>query len=230
MFGQSKPVPFEPYGRRRKGFRMPRWLVLLLSGIAIGAGGVILAQVRYLPPRLSADESAKLHRAFDEADADRTRLKSELGETARRLQTALAERKAAADDLKSSESTAERLRADLASAVAGLPPDPRGGAVEVRAARFAVKGSALLYDLVLTRERVGGQAASGAVQFVISGDSPRGGEATSTPAPLAVALGAQEVVRGSMPLADGLRPRMVTIQVLDRAGGKLLGMRVLPVK
>src|SRR5439155_11951312 len=55
MFGQSKAVIFEPYGRRRSRRTVPRWLVLLLSGIVVGAGGVVFVQERYLPPRLSAD-------------------------------------------------------------------------------------------------------------------------------------------------------------------------------
>src|SRR5438270_716687 len=39
MFGRSKPIVFDPYGRRRRGLRVPRWLVLLLLGGALGAGG-----------------------------------------------------------------------------------------------------------------------------------------------------------------------------------------------
>jgi len=36
-------------------------------------------------------------------------------------------------------------------------------------------------------------------------------------------------VRGSLPLPQGFRPQQTTIQVLDRVGGKLLGMRVIYV-
>lgn len=230
MYGQSKPVPFEPYGRRRKGLRIPRWLALLLGGIALGAGGVVFVQMRYLPPRLSAEESARLRDAYETADADRTRLQRELGETTKRMQAALAERRVAADELAASHSAVERLRSDLVSVVASLPPDPRGGTVEVRAGRFSVKGSALLYDVVLTRERAGASPQSGAVQFTVSGDSAAGTDATARPTVLPVALGSQEVLRGSVPLTDGMKPRLVTIQVLDRPGGRALGMRVLPVK
>lgn len=230
MFGQSKPIPFEPYGRRRKGLRIPRWLVLLLTGVAFGAGGVVMVQVRYLPPRLTAAESSSLRRAYDGADTDRTRLQRELAEATQKLQAALAERRTMSDELSASHATEARLRSDLASAVALLPPDPRGGAVEVRAGRFAVKGSALLYDLVLTRDHVGSSPQGGAVQFTVSGDLPAGNGATARPSMLAVSLGSQEVLRGSLALADGMRPRLVTIQVLDRPGGRALGMRVLPVK
>ena len=46
MLGSSKPVVFDPYGGRRKRRGVPRWLVLLLLGIAAGAGGVIYVQER----------------------------------------------------------------------------------------------------------------------------------------------------------------------------------------
>ena len=60
MLGRSRPVEFNPYGRRRSRRRFPRWLLLLLVGVAVGAGGVVLVQERYLPPRLSAEASTRL--------------------------------------------------------------------------------------------------------------------------------------------------------------------------
>ncbi len=118
----------------------------------------------------------------------------------------------------------------MASAVAGLPPDPRGGAVEVRAGRFTVKGGALLYDVVLSRERPGGKALTGVMQLVVSGESGRGSSGTASLKPVAVAVGAHEIVRGSLALPDGFKPRQATVSVLDRPDGKLLGMRVMYVK
>ena len=229
MLGSSKPVPFDPYRRRRSRWRMPRWLILLLSGTAIGAGGVVLVQERYLPPRLSATETISLRSAYDEAEAARLRLKGELADTTKRLQTALADQKAQADQLTASQATVERLRLDLTSTVDSLPPDPRGGTVEVRAARFIAKGGKLAYDLVLTRERATATPLPAVVQLLVEGDSARGGDTTIKSPAFALTVAAHEIVRGSLPLPDGFRARLTTIQVLDRSG-RPLGMRVLPVK
>jgi hypothetical protein len=229
MFGSSKPVVLERYGRRRSRWRLPRWLVLLLLGVGLGAAGVIVVQERYLPARLSAADSVKLQADFARADADRLRLNGELAQTAQRLDAATADTRKLAEQLAASQAGAEQLREDLVTAIAALPPDPRGGAVEVRAGRLAVKGGALAYELVLTRERAGGKTISGALQFVVTGESSRGGESSVTLKPVAATLGAQAVLRGSAPLPEGLRPRQVTIQVLDAPGGRLLGMRVLRV-
>ncbi len=229
MLGRSRPVIFDPYGRRRRT-GPPRWLVLLLAGIALGAGAVVLVQERYLPPRLSADASVQLRGAFEHADAERTRLQRELDQTGQRLATALAERRRATDELAASRAGVAQLRDDLVAAVDALPPDPRGGAVQVRAARFtATRDGALAYEIVLTRERAAGKPLAGVMQLVVAGDPARGPGSAIALAPIPVSIGSREVVRGSAPLPAGFRPRQSTVQVLDRSGGKALGMRVILV-
>lgn len=230
MFGQFKPVAFAPYGRRRSRWRLPRWLVLLLSGIAIGVGGVVVVQERYLPPRLSANASAKLRSEFEQAAVERLRLKGELGETTKRLETALADKKGLADELATSRATAERLRDDVTSVIALLPPDPRGGGVEVRAGQFTAEGGMLAYDVVLTRARATGKPMTGVMQLVVAGKSARGAESTVTLKSVDLSIGRQTIVRGSLPLPEGFRPRQTTIQLLDRVAGKPLGMRVMLVR
>jgi hypothetical protein len=229
MFGQSKPVVLESYGSRRKRGRPPRWLVLLLTGVALGAVGVVLVQERYLPPRLSATESIQLRAAYETADADRSRLKRELGETSQKLDTAQADKKALADELAGSRATIEGLRDDVGAIVAALPPDPRGGGVEVRAGRFTTKAGMLVYDVVLTRERPGSKPLPGVMQLTVAGQSARGPETTVSLKPVTLALGSHEVVRGSQALPEGFKPRETTVQVLDRVAGKALGMRVMLV-
>src|SRR6186713_2552084 len=230
MFGQSKPVVFERYGRRRSRWLPPRWLVLLLVGTAAGAAGVLFVQERYLPPRLSASAGNDLQKAFAQADADRARLKGELAETSKRLESALADKRTADEALVASRATIDRLRADVASAIDSLPPDPRGGAVEVRAAQFSAKGGLLAYDVVLTRSRDTAKPLAGVMQFNVAGESARGGETTAPLKPVELSIGSHQVLRGSLPLPEGFRPRQTTIQVLDRVGGKALGMRVMQVE
>ena len=228
MFGSSKPVVFDPYGRRRKRARVPRWLVLLLLGIAVGIAGVLVVQERYLPPRLSADASAKLQRDYEHADAERQRLTQALAENGRRLERALADAKRQAEELSASHATGQRLREDLAAVVDSLPPDPRNGSVEVRAARFGAKDGKLDYDVVLTRDNARGKALNAALQLAVAGESARGSETTVTLEPVEVSIGSHQVVHGNPALPAGFKPRQVTVRVL--AGGKPVGMRVLPIQ
>jgi hypothetical protein len=222
---------FSSYGSRRSRWSLPRWLVLLLVGAAIGAAGVVVVQERYLPPRLSATASTELRSAYSQADLDRQRLKAELGEANKRLEVSRAEIGGLTEALAASRTTADRLRDDLGSVVAGLPPDPRGGSVEVRAAQFTAKGAVLNYSVVLMREaRNVNKALPGILQLVVAGEPARGAPPTVALAPIALSGGSLEVVRGSTPLPEGFRPRQTTVQVLDRLAGKPLGMRVILVK
>ena len=230
MLSDFKPVAFDPYGKRRSRRSVPRWLLLLLCGIAVGVGGVVYVQEYHLPPRLSANESAELRASFQQAESERLRLSKELADTANRLATAVAENKGLADQLATARASAERLRGDLASLVASLPPDPRGGTIEVRAARFAVKDGMLAYAVALSRERAGSKALAGVMQLVLAGESAGGTGTAVKLEPVAIAVAHHEVLRGSLPLPDGLRPRQATIQLLDREGGRLLGMRVIVVR
>lgn len=226
MSAKFKPVVFDPY--RRRGWRVPRWLVLLLVGVALGAGGLFFAQERYLP-RLSVEESATLRRALDQTEAERARLQGELADATKRLDAATAGIKQLKDDLSASRATVETQRDDLAAVVAALPPDPRGGTVEVRAGRFSAARGALAYDVVLTRERGNARPLAGTLQLSVTGEAARGGETTVALKPIEISIGAHAIVRGSVALPEGLKPRQTTVQVLDRSGQQL-GMRVMLVR
>jgi hypothetical protein len=205
-------------------------LVLLVTGIAIGVGVVVFIQERYLPPRLSAADSAQLRQSFDRAERERQRLSNELDATSERLKAAVAEKSTLSTDLASSKQTIERLRAQLGSLVAALPPDPRGGVVQVRSANFSASAGALVYEVLLTRARSGGQPFSGVMQFAVTGNSGRGTETTVTLKPVEISLDTFESLRGSLPLPEGFVPREAMVRVLDRPDGRQFGMRVLPVK
>jgi len=228
MLGSSKPIPFDPYGRRRSRRGPPRWLVLVLLGVALGAAAVLYVQERHLPPRLGADASARLRESFERADAERQRLQLDLTATADRLRALVEENKRLASEAGARGEAVQRLRQDIASLVATLPPDPRKTPVAVRAARFEVQGEALAYHVVLSREHAGKNAFGGVMQLVVAGASGRANDAVAL-APVPISVGLYETVRGSVPLTTGFKPRQVTVNVLDKVGGKLMGMRVMNV-
>jgi len=228
MFGQSKAVVLSPRGKRRRG--LPRWLVLLLTGTAVGVAGVLLVQEKVLPPRLSAAASVQLRNALEQTQQDRQRLEQQLAATTQRLEAALAEKETLAAELDGSRHTTEQLRKGLASLVASLPPDPRGGPVQVRAARFKTEGGQLLYDVVLSRAGAADKPLKGVLQLVVAGSPARGPETQLKLEPVALSMSAVESVRGTLALPDGFQPRLATVQVLDRPDGSPFGMRVIHVK
>jgi hypothetical protein len=225
----SKPVVLDRYSHRRASRRPPRWLVLLLVGVAAGVAGVLTVQQRYLPPRLSAAESSQLRGELELAQSERKRLTFSLEDATKRLNAALADKKTLTDELATARARVEDLKADLSATVAVLPPDPRGGSVAVRAGRFGTaRNGQLSYELVLTRDKSG--PMQGVIALTVEGDGARGGDGTLQLKPIALSMASHEVARGTVPLPDGYRARQVTIRILTQAGGAMLGMRVLPVK
>lgn len=229
MFGRSKAVSFDPYGRRRSRRRLPGWFWLLFIGVASGAGGLFFVQERYLPPRLSAAASETLNQAWRRTDAERLRLSGELDATSRQLAAALAAKATLTREVTDSRAGIERLQGDLAAVVEALPADPRNAVIEVRAARFAAADGRLDYDLVLTRKDGAAKVLAGVLKLVITGASAQRAEASVTLKPIALSMGSQQILRGSQPLPEGFAPRQVTVQVLDKPDGRMLGMRVLRV-
>ncbi|WP_231638108.1 hypothetical protein [Piscinibacter sakaiensis] len=204
--------------------------MLLLTGTALGVTAVLVVQERYLPPRLSAAASAELRAELSGLQAERDRLQRDLGEASTRLARTEEARRGLEQELAGSRATIAGLREDVASALAALPPDPRGGAVEVRAGRFSVDGGQLVYDVVLSRERGNpGRPFQGVMQFVVAGDGARGNGSVALK-PLPVSIGHYQSLRGSLPLPPDFRPSQATIRVLDRPDGRQQGMRVMLVK
>jgi len=223
-----KPVAFNPYGRKRSAWRLPRWLLLLLTGAMAGAAAVLIVQQRMMPPRLSPTEGAALRERAVQAEQDRDRARRDLAATTQRLDTVVAERKAIADELAADRERTKNSRADQEFLIASLPPDPRGGVVEVRAARLTKERGALGYEVLLTRAKGGETPLAAVLQFVVMGVAG-GTERHVTLDPIKVTLTAAQSLRGSVQLPDAFNPKQTTIQVLDRVGGKLLGMRVMLV-
>jgi hypothetical protein len=228
MFGRDRAVVLNPRGRARGG--PPRWLVLLLCGGAAGVAGVIAVQEKLLPPRLSAAASTELKSTLQQAQADRQRLEQQLAEVSKKLDATLAEKKTLAGQLEESRRAVEAARKGLSSLVAALPPDPRGGQVQVRAARFKAERGQLMYDVVVSRDHASASARNAVMQLVVAGAPKRGPETSVRLQPVSFSVGAFETLSGGLPLPEGFDPRQATVNVLDQPNGRLLGMRVIAVK
>lgn len=228
MFGRSKQIVFDPHPSRRSRGRPPAWLVTAALGVAIGAGGVLYVQERYLPQRLSPEQSAKLQSMLEKTETERARLADELTQATTRLEAGAKAGKATADDLAAARKTIIRQRADIAALLEALPPDPRGGTIAVRAARFEKDGGDLVYQIVLSREK-SAQPFKGVMQFVVRG--ARAGASTNVTLDAGtVAFSDYDSLAGRVALPEGFDPNQATVNVLDAPGGKLMGMRVLYVR
>ena len=84
--------------------------------------------------------------------------------------------------------------------------------------------------MLLTRERGTSKPLAASLQLTVAGLSARGAPASFAAPAAPISIAGHEMARGSVTLPDGFKPNQVTVQVLDRPGGKALGMRVMLVK
>ncbi|ARP87615.1 DUF6776 family protein [Bordetella genomosp. 9] len=232
MFGRSQRAVFKPsvYQPGKRSRRMPRWLVLLLAGVVIGAGGVLFLQANYGPQRLTVEQSEQLHSELSAANLDRQRLQGQLEEVTQQRDTARATHEKLTADLTQARQQIEALNKDLALFEAAIPPDPRGGPIGVRSAQLARQPGQLDYQVLVMRDKnTTGVPFKGTLQFVVEGRYPNGRSGTVTPDPLPMDLDRYEHMDGTLTLPDGFLARAVTIKVLDSAQ-KQQAMRIYYVK
>ncbi len=227
MFSRSSSNAFKPYALRtgKPQRRVPGWLLWLLVGMVLGVGGVIFIQQNYMPPRLTAQESARLTQHVTQVQLALRNTQEQLEEASQDIQRRETERQAMAEELDTAREALAPLQEDLLLLLEALPPDPRGGDIQIRAGRFYNDDDgALDYHVVLTRD--GNGRFNGGVQFAVEGRYPSGRVGTVELDPLPLQLGRFDNVNGQMPLPDGMRARQITIRVLD-ASGQQQAMRVI---
>jgi len=231
LFRRNGPVVFErhAYGRRRR-WAVPNWLLLLLAGIALGAGGLYYVQEQHLPPRLTPEESTRLQSRVGELEGQSRRQQAALAEATAEAKTARTEGERLGGELAAARDSAARLQKDLALFDEVLPPDPRGGTIGVRGARFSNERGQLAYHVLVTRDREGKRPFKGVVELVVAGERASGRTDTITLDPVDASFTSYQHLKGALPLPDGFVARQVTIRVLDRPGGTLQGMRIFNVR
>ncbi|CAM3459348.1 DUF6776 domain-containing protein [Bordetella sputigena] len=209
---------------------MPRWLVLLLAGIVLGAGGVLFLQTNYGPQRLTVEQSEQLHGELSAANIDRQRLQGQVEELTQQRDAARATHDKLTADLSQARQQIQALNKDLALFQDAVPPDPRGGPIGIRSATLSRQPGQLTYQVLVMRDKDNtGVPFKGTLAFAIEGRYPNGRSGTITPDALPIDMDRFDNLSGTLQLPDGFIARGVTIKVLDSAQ-KQQAMRIYYVR
>jgi cell division protein FtsL len=232
MFGRSQRAVFKPsvYQPGKRSRRMPRWLVLLLAGVVLGAGGVLFLQANYGPQRLSVEQSEQLHSELSAANLDRQRLQAQVEEVTQQRDAARSTHEKLTADLTQARQQIDALNKNLVLFQDAIPPDPRGGPIGVRSATLSRQPGQLDYQVLIMRDGdKTGVPFKGTLQFAVEGRYPNGRTGTVTPDALPMDLDRYAHMGGTLTLPEGFIARTVTIKVLDSAQ-KQQAMRVYYVR
>lgn len=230
MFGSSKRQAFRPtaYGHsRRRG--IPRWLVLLLTGIVLGAGGLLFLQKSYGPTRLTVEQSEQLHYDLNSANMDKQRLQAQLNQHTQELKEATARIEAQDAELQKRQAEIDRISSDIALFTETAPADPRGTSPGIRAVSFNFAEGQLDYHILVMQDADKAQPFSGEVTLTAAGRYSNGRNANETLAPFPISLERYTHLQGTVEVPEGFTPREVTIQIRADGADRVSAMRVIRV-
>lgn len=231
MFGRSQRAVFKPsvYQPGQRTRRMPRWLVLLLVGIALGAGGVLFLQTNYGPQRLTVEQSEQLHTELSASNLERQRLQSQPEEATQQRDANKSGHEKLTSDLAEARSKIDTLNKELVLFQDAMPADPRGGNLGIRSATFKRAPGQLDFQVLVMREERQGAPFKGTLTFSIDGTYPNGRAATVTPEGPTLNVDRYDYAIGQLKLPDGFTPKVVVLRVMD-GGQKQHAMRIYYVR
>lgn len=231
MLGSSKRTVFKPtaYGSSRRKRRIPRWFVLLLTGIALGAGGLLFLQKSYGPTRLTVEQSEQLHYDLNSANADKQRLQGQLNQTSRDLEEVSQKEGKLGQQTGDLQAMVTKLEKDVALFADAMPPDPRGTSPGIRAAEFTVNDGKLNHFVLLMQDKGKEAEFSGTMEFVAAGRYTNGRSGNVDLPSQAVSVGRYAYINGSVELPAGFTPRQVTIRIKPDGANRVVATRTIYV-
>lgn len=233
LFGSSKRPAFRPtpYGYTRRSKGIPRWLVLMLAGIALGAGGVLFLQRSYSPPRLTAEQSEQLRMDLNSATLDKQRFQTEAKQLKEELDKSTQLAQEQAKKITQLQQDYTQLESGVAGLLQAIPPDPRGTSPGIRAADIVNTDKQLSYNVLLIQDpKEGGtQAFDGQVKLIAAGHYSNGQTVYVDIATEPLHMMRYTEVKGEATLPDGFRARQLTIQITAANSDKIVATRTLRI-
>lgn len=233
-FGPKRPsFKPTPYGYTRRSRGIPRWLLLLITGIVLGAGGVLFLQRSYGPQRLTVEQSEQLRMDLNTSNLENQRLSVESKKLHGEIQQALQARQDAQAQAERLRKSSAAMEAGVASLIQAIPPDPRGTSPGIRSADMIQRSDGLHYHVLLIQDLPKDATEvpnlRGEVKLVASGSYRNGKTAYIDISTQPLDMGRYAVVDGQTELPEGYRPREVTIQVMADGSDKVIATRTIRV-
>ncbi len=232
LFSSRKPVVFQhsAYGATRRRRGVPRWLMLILTGIALGAGGVLFLQSSYGPPRLTAEESQQLHHDLNAANIEKQRLQAQLDQFSHGQQEAQSNASRFKAELDTARARVAEQQANITALIDSIPADPRGTSPGISSATFRNVEGNLDYQLLIMQDSADKPEFNGKMTLVVEGVYPNGRVVTINLDPIPFTVGHYGFVRGQVPLPNGMRARLVTARITEGEDTRLRATRTLRVR
>lgn len=231
MLGSKRPV-FKPtaYGHGRRKRRIPRWLVLMITGMVLGAGGLLFIQKSYGPPKLTVEQSQQLYDEINSVKAENQRLQSQVTLAERERTDSLTQVESIQDRLENHDSIVNGLKNDITLFAKAMPADPRNTSPGIRAADLINSDGELNYTVLLMQDSADAAEFKGTMNFNVMGRYPNGRTGHIDIDPIDVDFGHYIHTQGTAELPSGMTARQVTIQIFPEGSQRAAAKRIINVQ
>lgn len=237
MSFSRKPV-FNPssYDSRHRRKRMPRWLVILFTGIMIGSSGFWFIQTNYGPKRYTVAESKVFLQEAEQAKQEQQRLQSEnagLSAEITQLKKQLVEAGAKSTTIANTLSKTQLQLASLEDEKALLRQALAAGVsidgVSLRSAVAKSSAGKLVYSLYLLKNERHKGIYPVSLEVGVSGVYPNGKSGYTQLPPVDVDVDSITKFDYTMALPNSLQAKNMTVRVKDKQSGAVLSRRSFSV-
>ncbi|HLS43066.1 MAG TPA: DUF6776 family protein [Paenalcaligenes sp.] len=228
---RSKRPAFKPtaYGYSRRKRRIPRWLVLMLTGVVIGVGGLLFIQTSYGPTRLTTEQSEQLHFELNSANAENQRLQSQLAQVSRELDDAQNQLESQRNKIENHDATVAGLQRDIDLFTEAMPADPRGTSPGIHAANFRFADGRLHHSILVMQSANFDSTFAGQMKLVVTGRYTNGRTGHIEVEPFDISVDRYNYVEGDSAMPEGFTPRQVTIQIFEQGTQTQRATRIINV-
>ena len=201
----------------------------MVTGIVIGAGGLLFLQKSYGPTRLTVEQSEQLHYDLNSANMDKQRLQTQLNQHIQELKEANARIQTQDKELERLQAEIEQLSSDVALFVETAPGDPRNTSPGIRAVSLNYANGQLDYHILVMQDADKAQPFSGQVSLTAAGRYSNGRNGNVELEPFPVSLERYTHLQGTLEVPEGFTPREVTIQIRADGSERVSAMRIIRV-
>lgn len=230
LFGSSKRT-FKPtpYGSTRKKRRIPRWLILMLTGVVLGSGGLLFVQKSYGPSLLTAEQADTLRQELNSTHLEKQRLLSQVDRQTHEIDELRTSLDKQTQRATSAEKSFNELTANIQVLADAIPPDPRGTSPGIRTADFTTADGQLAYTLLVMQKNAQAPAFKGKMDFAVQGRYPNGNTTTIDVPAGNIEVGYYKSFSGRAEMPRAFTPTQVTVRVRDEAD-RITATRTIKVR
>ena len=225
-----KPSVYETGSRRKRG--MPRWMVVLFTGIIIGAGGFWFLQTNYGPTRITVEESQQLNQQIINLNQEQYALQARGEELSQNLQQTETENSRLLTQQENSQQQIAELKEEIELLKRAIPQDPSGTPVGLRHATLEAELGKLHYDMLLMKRDDDASDFTVIIEANVEGRYRNGRLGRAAPEPITATVGAMTQLDGELEFPEPQRTltaTVVTFTVKDSESDEVLGRRTFNV-